>query len=412
MTRVDANFIWVGNPRTENTDDPEQDLMGPLSLNSEINLNTSRVNFWCLEKHTNYYRDKLKNTNIVVRSIESFVNEKKNSAPANQNDEKIKALAARVSNLINCILNTEGRGKIRDFFTVKEAFAFFLLASEGGWTLDTNNLFSRKYAQNKETKITLPTYPNFHMPAFQFPEHAESIPENELQHYVDVWAMFANKNNPDHSIAAANYYLDRVDRVDQLEEEERNFSGEKYDAEYKRKILHVVIQSAMLVDVANRDIGYIPAARLGSGFPVKVFAAEKGGILFEKEYHNTHSAQDRDPQSDLMKAVVLGHINEVRRILSEREDIDINIVSETDCYEKITLLSAAYFYGHHDIADLLKSHKADVSIEMKLKPKPLPRLASNPSILLPAAPPASPDFSSSSESSACGLTRQNSNSAS
>lgn len=345
------HFTWVG-PIS-----PGHDDIGPLSA---VSNTMTQINFWCLEKNILYYREYFKNKNIVVRSIESFINEKKKYIGLDENSLNIKALAKETDILFDTVLRAKNRGDRRSFFTVKEAFVFFLLAAEGGFALDTNVIFIKK-------SCTLPTYPNSRVPAVQYPLDVENIPSDELQKYIDVWAMYSTKNNPAHMMHALRYYLAEVNRI---ENEEKTFLGEKYTEEYKKKILHVVIKAVMLQHDVNRDVGYIAATRLGSSFPVKVFADRDGGISFVKLYFNTHVAVDRDPQSILMKAVVLGKGEEIINLLKEAKHVEnINEISETEYYKNITLLGAAEFYGHTEIAALLRKHGADTSITMELKEK-------------------------------------------
>jgi len=356
------HYTWAG-PIT-----PGHDDIGPLSAVSNV---VGQINFWCLKENIGYYRQYFKDKNIVVRSIESLIHEKKECKLLDEDSREIKKLAEDVDELLNIVLWGEKREGSRSFVTTKELFVFLLLGTESGYALDANVIFSKK----QNGPHVLPAYPNSRVPAVQYPLDIETISPDELQKYIDVWAMYAAKNNSRHMRHALRYYLTEVKRI---EEEEKTFPGKKYGAEYKRKILHVVIKAAMLQNDFNRDVGYITATRLGSSFPVKVFAGDNGDISFIKLYFNSHGATDRDPQSSLMNAVVFGKFGDVINLLKDAKNVEgINETSETEYYKNITLLSAAEFYGYTEIAALLREYGADADITMTLK-KEKPHITINP----------------------------------
>lgn len=321
------NYIWVGKPRTDALDQLGQDVMGPVAMSECTDSTENPVFFWCLAEHKDYYDKLLRGQSIAVRAIETTVSEKIDPTEEGQ-------LASEVLALINRILEKQNRSQIRDFVTVKELFAFLLLATDGDYVMDTNVMPAASH-------VSFPTHPNFHMPAFVYPV------EKHLD--ADVWMMYSPNNNRDHAKRALRYFLDSVNRI-----EKEIFDREGYSGNYRDSILHVVIKAALLLDDKQRDIHYWCATRLGSSFPVKVFF-DKLGVM--KLYFNTHGAQDRDAQSDLLKAVVMGKTAEVAHLL-QQPGIDVNAVTNTEYYRNITALSAAHFYGREEIAAVLRSKGA------------------------------------------------------
>src|SRR3989338_8741143 len=114
--RQTVNYIWVGN--SVKSEQLGHDLIGPVSMIPRIDHDNTKLVFWCLAEHGPYYEKKLQNLQITVRPIEGFVREQSITR-----DSELKKLADDVGTLLEKILETEGRGTVRDFVTAKEAFA-------------------------------------------------------------------------------------------------------------------------------------------------------------------------------------------------------------------------------------------------------------------------------------------------
>lgn len=332
------NYIWVGKPRSVTVDKPQQDLVGPLKMHSAIDKNKTVIRFWCLEKYTAHYGALLKGKPILVSSIESFLVEKLDQRDMN-------AAAKNIGTLINRVIQEDFQ--IRACVTVKESFAFFLMAAEGGYVLDTNVLPASDY-------IEFPEHDVFFMPAYHLP-----VLNWENDDDTDVGIMFSPRMNRVHANRALNFFLKRLNEIDQS-----ILFREGYSENYKAALIHVVIQAALVCnsDQSHSDVAFWRARRLGVGFPVVL--DEQPRVV--KYYANSHGA-DRGHRSTLHDAAALGDLVKVKELL------EIGCLYETIStthYGKITPFFAAQFYGNKAVADQLireeekfNSNIAPVSVE-------------------------------------------------
>ena len=328
------HYCWIGLPRTINMNQPAHDLMGPIEMADLSDRIDTQIYFWHLEENTEYYQTLLAGKNIKPCAVESYLLEK-----AAQSGE-LGELASRILLLMNTLLDKKQyRKTVRDFVTIKEAFAFFVLAAEGGFVSDTNVLPAANHAG-------FDSYPNFRMLGFHYPI---TIGHNDTD--ADVCFMYSPKNNPAHAIRALRNYLSAVDAI------ERN-------AAYNAAILHCVIEAAVQPHAPERELGSFTALRLNRNFPVKII---DGKTRLLKLYYNTHGAGDRGVLSELMKAVVLGNLAAVERLLQD-ETSDVNEVLHSEDYTNITPLNAAVFYGHTRIAELLIEYGAKQNVALALRP--------------------------------------------
>ncbi|MCX7126247.1 MAG: hypothetical protein NTU49_11100 [Gammaproteobacteria bacterium] len=341
--KQNVNITWIGKPRTLHLDQPLHDLMGPFEMMERTDLEAVEFNFWCLDEHVEHYKNLLKDKpGISVYSVEKYIDEK--SLSDNVTDEE-KILIQRTQKLLDKILKGEDRAQIRDLFTTKEVSVFALSALMGGYFFDSNVV---SFAD----RLEFPDYPNNKMPALFSPvkTHLDA----------DVWMIYASKENRMHSLKAWTYFLDQVEEIN-----ERFKPVAPYSDEYLAEMLHVVIKASLLLENTERNIDHWKAESLGAGYPVKLTEQP----LAFKLYFNTHGAKDREAQSALMKAVVLGNIAEVSKLLDE--GMEINKIIETGRYRNITPYNSAEFYGYKEIAQLLLQRGADERIKLESKVNPV-----------------------------------------
>ena len=324
--------IWFGNSKTTTIEKPGHDLIGAISFAAH-----TKINLWYSERYSQNYHHQLENTAIKPRCIESYLREK-----ITQGGELGK-LAADVQTLLTQILDSEARGTIRDYVTAKEAFGFFLLATEGGVLADTNVLFTAE-------KLAFSDYPNFRMLGFH-----GSVETDENDADVDVCVMYSNPNNPAHAMRALKIYLKLMGDI------ENNPNISKNSEHYNQAVLHCVIKAALQKNYPDRDVSYFTALRLGRNFPVKII--DKNFRLL-KRYYNTHGAQDRGVISDLVRAVVLRNTGDITRLLEA--GADINEITHSEDYRNITPLNVATFYGYSEIVALLIARGAK-DVELKVQ---------------------------------------------
>lgn len=316
------NYIWVGKNRSMNVEQPQHDLIGPLEMNLAINPDTTIIRFWCLMAHMDYYRSLLKDTSIMVESIESFIDKQLDNPEMKQSAENVISLVDRV---------IKNHYHIRACLTAKEAFAFFIMAAEGGYVLDTNVLPASKL-------VEFPTYPVFCMPAYHIP-----VSSRENDNDADVGIMFSPPTNRDYANHALNYFLTKVNEINQT------LFCVDYTEEYTTALLHVVIEAALNGHSTsnNNEIDFWRAKRLGPGFPIQL----KQPPYVEKHYSNSHSA-NRGNRSALHDAAAKGNREEVNRLLHNNALIETTI--STIDHGNITPLFVAKFYDRTTVIDLLR----------------------------------------------------------
>jgi len=324
--RNKVNYIWVGKPRSLTVDEPQQDLVGPMKMHLTIDHHTTSIHFWCLEKYTEHYGLLLKNTPIIVSPIESFLHEQLDHTDMLESAEKVIVLVNRV---------IQDNFQIRACVTAKESFAFFLMAAEGGYVLDTNVLPASDC-------IEFPEHANFSMPAYHQPVLSRDNDDD-----TDVGIMFSPPMNRVHAHRALNFFLERIGELDK-----NILLREGYSENYKTALIHVVIQAALVCDSNQNqsEVAFWKAKRLGPGFPVLL--DEQPRVV--KYYANSHGAE-RGHRSPLHDAAARGDLAEVTRLLETGCSYDETI--PTMDYETITPLFAAEFYGHKAVADQLRQQE-------------------------------------------------------
>jgi len=134
---MNVHYIWIGPPKDNN-----QDVKGPIEMRSEFGPEC-QIYFWCLDAMTTRFERKLATVNrithgITVRSIEGALR----SAGGRAfrwlywyGDKEDWAVAQ----MLRVVQISTGEGStVRDYVNAKNAFAYFLLYTWGGYVMDTN----------------------------------------------------------------------------------------------------------------------------------------------------------------------------------------------------------------------------------------------------------------------------------
>ena len=175
------NFIWVGKPRSQ--------LGGPLGTDLAHVAQMAKkadnpISFYCLEEHKTEYENIVKKNKIKNVSVISI-------------DEHIETMAKtqnfgeqgiQMQSMRNELLKPP-RDRIIDKVTFKDAFSLFILATKGGYTLDTNIQLD----STGKKKFTFPERTEF-----SHPWGGSGLPE--------VWMMYAPQQSQ-HAQKALNHYL-------------------------------------------------------------------------------------------------------------------------------------------------------------------------------------------------------------
>lgn len=328
--KTKAHYIWIGKPQTENISNLKGDLKGPVAMAQQVDPNKTTLYFWCLKEHFDVFSQLLSGKNIIVRSIDDYLEEKKENPYAQAVSE------------LRSYLFSDMRGDIRDRVTFKEAISYLLLYLEGGYVLDTNVLPFDK------DEISFPQCDAFHVTAIHRPV--------EKNRDMDIWMMYSPPKNPAHAETALRHFLFKIKEVEDKRKEESLNHTFNYES-YKTAVLDIVIESAR----SHAGLQYWIPRHLGGNYPIQL-RVENPRII--KHYANSHYAADR-------KAIPLFHLavskNDIVAVkdLFNKYTFDINAVDETEKYTGITALNIATFYGYTEMAALLIAKGADVNIQLQ-----------------------------------------------
>lgn len=210
------NYIWVGPPKLDNS--------GKLIGNDfEDVVDMSRrcsnpVCYYCLDSYVKYYDElfKIQGCNVAVKSIDTYLHEM--SIDDNQ-DQDIHRYAVQMMAMREELLQ-EPRDRIVDRVTFKDAFSLFLLACEGGYTLDTGVKLSAD-----KSDYSFPAYENFKAP------WSDDI--------IECWMMYAAPDKLQQAKLILDNYLTQWDSIQNL------IRGYERDI-YKIPNFHVAITSLVI----------------------------------------------------------------------------------------------------------------------------------------------------------------------
>lgn len=196
----ECHYLWVGPPADLKTLH-ESKRSGVINHDIQEILIAAKqiknpINFWCLREHVKHYIRLFRNKeckNIKVCSMEDFIDQCLESK-----NESITKAALAVSHEMKELFSEKRKAIkeliIRDRTTFKNIFAFFLLRTKGGYTLDSNIGFQEKL------KI-LPSFTDFQYP------YSERFCGNLL---IECWALYSPANNTDKVGKILDIYLQKL----------------------------------------------------------------------------------------------------------------------------------------------------------------------------------------------------------
>ena len=202
------NFIWVGPPAEV------QDIIGPVTITQNMNHyytdseEKNPMRFWCLDSHKESYRKRFEKEGVVdieIRSIEHYLN----TCPTE------RKAAERILGYYKRLVGPLGRNQVLDRVRMKTTFFHYLLATQGGYVLDTN------VQADLSIKVHFPAYPHFMFP---------KVLDNKDRPIPDVWMQYAPPEKREFAKKCLDIYLQTYDEMDRalnydLEHDERHEWG-------------------------------------------------------------------------------------------------------------------------------------------------------------------------------------------
>lgn len=349
------HFIWSGPPPIASEGGvPGHDILGPVQMASHVDTKNNEIIFWCLEEHLTHYQHKFHGMPITVQAIEPYLR-----------DQKIKETetpyAAEILLLISKLLETQERGEIRDYVTVKELMAFYLLYETGGYVLDTNILPNTGHA------ITFPEYDRFMLPA-----HGNATANARK---TDIWMMYAPPQHSRYAERALSQFLQSVTYA-----EEGYFHPEMrlgYIAEFFE---HMGKAGVTAATSDPHGLVYPNSAIIGLWETTKQNAEDETyyslvvpELGLTKFYYNTHKferflehrAGVVVPHDQLHQEVIHGHLENIKIMCSENPAV-VNRCISNESYTNLSPLHAAIIFQQVTIAKWLLANGADTKARFQV----------------------------------------------
>jgi len=282
------NYIWIGEPRIKAGG---QDVIGPetvgqnfLKFASEAKHEANPIVFWCLEKHVKEYQDYFAQHGISlkVNAIEPYI---KGCREDNVNSEE-------VLRIFNTFLGP-GRNQTIDRIYLKDLFNNFLLATQGGYVMDT------AVQTTLHAPVHFPEYSKFMFPYLE---------ADGGKGCSDVWLQYAPPDNLARAKRALEYYLMHFKDV------ERIFSEVGYLPKYHNEMGKTSVSAMNLLMIKPSSIEDYPK-------PSELMTDDCGVWLFEasrfvnmpifnayKEYYSSHRLKRDHHYGAIHAHVFLGDV--------------------------------------------------------------------------------------------------------
>jgi len=251
-----VNYIWIGTPSELSTHERAikgHDIDGVLTMAA---ICKNPIIFYCLDKYVAHYKKIFSNTKVSVQSIESYL-EKAVAKGLNE----IREYVSHAKEIKNMLLQSP-RGKIIDFVAFKELFVIFLLANEGGYTLDTN---ARPKAEL--TEVSFPAYKTFR------------FPQSDKNGEPETWMLYAPQESEEARKVLQFYFSENHSAARTILQAKDEFDGKEYSESYHFKVAGLLSQ-AIGLNVLNEDRDWF--------FNLTDAVATLRGIPIQKFYSNTH----------------------------------------------------------------------------------------------------------------------------
>ena len=277
MRKQTLNYIWIGpESNTIAGGVVGHDIIGPTHLTPRIDHQTTEIKFWCLDEHKSHYEKQFNTTTIQVCSIEKYL------VSCLQKQGDIAFFSQQVESLIQRIIKAESRGRIRDFVTIKEAFAFFLLFTEGKYVLDTNVLPN---LSDETQAIIFPDYDTFCLP---------KIHQRNANDRVDVWMMYSPLEDRTHAKKALELFLEKINKIETMFSMMPGYLASSSGMGLYRRSVEPAVMGAVLLDCESHKsldqnkIHYWDTIESTTNTNSVFIEA----LHLEKYFYNTHKTQD------------------------------------------------------------------------------------------------------------------------
>lgn len=300
------NYIWVGMPVLTQGG---QDVIGPVTLTQSLvkfPLPTpTSIVFWCLAKYLLEYKAYFiqKGIDITVCAIESLLEEEEAFLLSDNQKWSQKILPHYKE------LTALHRGRSLDNVFLKEMIALLILATEGGWVLDTN-------VQTDPTKaVILKEYAEFKYPLLAEPS---PIFAGRFELTPEVWMQYSPPNN----LTVAKKRLDNY--LQCYEQFIRKESFVPYSEEHHHMAGKIAVK-ALLLDGQYQHIPNEISPWKSIAFDVDNemdYAVPELGAIF-KAYGNSHRPNYQNQYNDAHAYLLLRDIR--RLIFALDHGIPINV---------------------------------------------------------------------------------------
>jgi hypothetical protein len=194
MSAPVLNFVWLGPPKYAAGG---QDVVGPETIARNFKTFPSTETpanpmfFWCQDEYVHEYRAHFfkKNIPVEVRPIKAYLHSFETDMV-----EQAKEIIIHYETLLN-----PDRNQPLDRVYMKDMFFNFLLATQGGYVLDTN------IQAHMTSPVHFPKYSKFMFPTVpvEYEDEGESFTEAQ----TEVWMQYAPPENLTRARECLNYYL-------------------------------------------------------------------------------------------------------------------------------------------------------------------------------------------------------------
>lgn len=311
-----VNYLWIGPPKIDSSGENKigSDVEGVIEASRRC---MNRIYYYCLDEHIQHYHDVFKKNGctVEVKSIDKYIAEMQKNE-----DLYIREKANKMAEVRRELL-TEPRNRIIDRVTFKDAFALFLLATEGGYTLDAGIQFT-----DQTTHFTFPVEDNFKAPVGQ---------------EYECWMLYASPTKLDQPKIVLDSYLSRWDSVQQI-------IRENVDDIHRISRFHHNI-TFLVIDSIKKGLHSIPSNNLDKWRfqfdKTNTSLARISGFPLIKIYRNSHKPY-LEIKEILLKSIS-DYLKQPRDDQKNRNELisnlekELDILRNTDCdnYRKMVELN-------------------------------------------------------------------------
>ena len=269
MPKPILNFVWFGPPKLSQGG---QDVVGPVTIDwnfkhfpQDADEGVNPMVFWCQEDYQSAYESYFTKKDITIKvcSIEAYL----------KSCLSEPAFASIILKHYDVLVGPQGRNKTLDRVYMKDMFFNFLLATQGGYVLDTN------VRAMSEQKANFPAYSRFMFPML-LGRSENLIPE--------VWLQYSPPEALSRAKLSLVRYFERLREASVLFEQDLDHS-KRHMYLGRVAVAAVSLSREMLfsseVDCkeTSHDSGNWMCGHVTSG------CVSVPELFVYKEYYNTHS---------------------------------------------------------------------------------------------------------------------------